>query len=114
MQFVREGGLFKVVRVTGPTHNYLGLAFRDQEDAEVEIDVMDIRPGEPTRLKADEVKAEVLAGVDAANRSLGTSYRVRRIQFVRSDSPPVEIYRHLAVKLVERVERGEPFASVGN
>ena len=56
----------------------------------------------------------MLAGVDAANKSLGTRYRVQRIQFVRSDSPPAETYRNLAMKLVERVERKEPFTSTGN
>lgn len=109
MQFVRDGDLFKVVSITGPTRNYLGITFGGQEETGIDIDVMDIRPDEPGYLEADDVEAEVLAGVEAANKLLGTSYRVQRIQFVRSDSPPAETYRNLAMKLVERVESKEPF-----
>ena len=57
MQFVREGDLFKVVSITGPTRNYLGLMFGGQEEADVDIDVMDIRPEEPGRLNSDEVRS---------------------------------------------------------
>ena len=114
MQFIRDGEVFKVVKISGPTHNFLGLAFGGQDGTPIDVDVMDIKPDEPKRLEASEVEAEVCHGIAAANEAFGTAYRVNRIQFVPSDSPPVEIYRELAMKLIERLARNEPFTSVNN
>ncbi len=114
MQFIRDGELYKVVSVTGPTHNFLGIMFGGQDGEAVEVDIMDIKPSEPKRLVPDEVEEQVLAGVEEANGELGIGYRVKRIQFVPSDTPPVKIYRELAKQIVERLARGEPFMSTGN
>ncbi len=114
MQFVREGDLFKVISVTGPTHNYLGLMFGGQDGADIDVDVMDIKPNEPKNLNAGEVEQQVRDGVDAANLALGTRYQVQRIQFVPSDSPPVEVYKDLAMRLVEHVAGNGAFTSMNN
>ena len=57
MQFVRDGEVYKVVKTTGPTHNFLGLMFGGQEGSEIEVDVMDIKPDEPKDLDPADVKA---------------------------------------------------------
>lgn len=113
MQFVQEGDLFKVIHVTGPTHNYLGLMFGGQDGSDIDIDVMDIKPNEPKTLKADDVERQVREGVEAANVAMGTRYRVQRIQFVPSDSPPADIYRELAMKLVEHLAADGKFTPAG-
>lgn len=111
MQFVRDGELYKVISITGPTHNFLGLMFGGQEGSEIDVDVMDIKPDEPKKLDAGEIKMQVCQGVEAANKALGTRYCIKRIQFVPSDSPPADNYRTLAMKVVERLAGNEPFTS---
>ena len=114
MQFVRDGELFRVISITGPTHNLLGLMFGGQEGDEVDIDVMDIKPDETKQLDATEVKRQVCEGVDAANQAFGTRYLLKRIQFVPSDSPPAENYRTLAMKVVERLANDGNFTPVSH
>ncbi|MGI9493690.1 MAG: hypothetical protein ACR2QF_14930 [Geminicoccaceae bacterium] len=114
MQFVRDGEVYKVFRTTGPTHNFLGLMFGGQKGSEFEVDVMDIKPGEPKDLDPADVKAQVCEGVDAASIAFGTTYRLKHIQFAPSDTPPAENYRALAMKVVERLAKNEPFTSMGN
>ena len=107
-------GFSRSSRFPGRPINFLGLAFGGQDGTPIDVDVMDIKPDEPRRLEASDVEAEVCDGIAAANETFGTAYRVNRIQFVPSDSPPVETYRELAMKLIERLARNEPFTSVNN
>ena len=104
MQFSFDGEIYKVARITGPAHNYLGLAFMPPgTNGTVQVEPIALKPDEPVRLRADEVRDSVMKGIDEANAELGTSYRPSRIQFVLGDSRPAEIYRMLARRIVERL-----------
>lgn len=106
MQFNFNNGIYRVVRITGPTHNFLGLAFwtpQEKEGDAVSVEPLTIKPNEPVRLDAEDVREEVLEGVREANAQLRANYRPSRIQFVPSDSRPAEIYRMLARRIVERL-----------
>jgi len=104
MQFNFDGELYKVVRITGPTHNYLGLAFMPPGTSGiVRVEPITLKPDEPVRLRPDEVREKVLEGISEANSELGTSYRPSRIQFVIGDSRPAEIYRMRARRIIERM-----------
>jgi len=105
VQFHFNDGIYRAVRITGPTHNLLGLAFLTPQ--EKGGDVVSVEPltraNEPARLHAEDVREKVLEGVREANAHLQANYRPSRIQFVLSDSGPVEIYRMLARRIVERL-----------
>jgi hypothetical protein len=104
MQFHTDGNIFKVVHVTGPTHNYLGLAFtKNNEEVRANVEPLVLNANEPTRLDSYEVERWVMQGVEKANHELATTYRVKTIQFVVSDSPPAEIYAQLAQCIIERM-----------
>jgi len=83
VQFVRDGDLFKVVSITGPSHNFLGLSFGGQDGAPIDMDIMDIKPDEPKQLLASDVEAQVCEGIDIANKSFGTPYRVSSFRQTR-------------------------------
>jgi hypothetical protein len=102
MQFTRQGDLVRVLHVTGPTHNLLGLQLVN-EPAEPEIEEL-IIPG-PRLLTSSDVQREVCAGVASANAELGSRFAARRIQFVPSDSAPAGIYRELAAAIVRHVAK---------
>ena len=114
MRFTRNGDLIRVVHVTGPTHNLLGLQLAT-EPLIREIEELDV-PG-ARQLEAADVEREVCAGVEDANAALGTRFAVGRIQFVPSDSGPASFYRELARAVVQHVaeETGtkHPFQRAG-
>lgn len=112
MQFVRNGNLYQVVRITGPTHNVLGIEFAEPGVAplDVVIEASEANPRETPRLAATAVRDNVLLGVQDANVELETTLVVKRIRFVPADSPPSETYRLLARSIVHRLVQGEPFS----
>ena len=103
MQFHTDGKVFKIVRITGPTHNYLGLSFSEDGVDHIDIESMPLGEDGPARLSAVDVCKFVRLGIERANSELSSSYRLKKIQFVLSDSPPVEIYADLARHIVERM-----------
>lgn len=110
MRFTKDGDLIKAVRITGPCHNLLALSFSDVEMGPgILVEELESPSGEPPRLRAEDVQREVCEGVQEANAELYTRYKLARLQFVPSDSPPVEVYRLLAKRIVERLASGEPF-----
>ena len=110
MQFTQKGECLSVTRITGPSHNVLGIEFgAGIANSEIVVDELDKQGGPVRSLAREDVKRNVLLGISEANDQFGTAYVVKRIEFVPHDSPPVEIYRLLAKSIIERIVRGEPF-----
>ncbi|MFC5472450.1 hypothetical protein [Paraherbaspirillum soli] len=104
MQFHTDGIIFKVVSITGPTHNYLGLSFAEKtEVVGVYVEPLMLNAEEPIRLEASDVQHWVMKGVEQANRELDANYKLKCVQFVASDTPPVEVYAQLARYIIERM-----------
>lgn len=104
MQFSRKGTIYRVARITGPKHNLLGIEFQNSSDLVEPI--VEALPAEQTSgvmLNAEEVASQVLAGISQANEGLGMSFKAIRIQYVPSDSGPVDVYRFLAAAIVEHM-----------
>jgi hypothetical protein len=110
MQFIQDNEWYRAVRITGPAHNLLGLCFGGASgNDDVVVQSLPTQEKEIDRISGDDVRQHVLDGVADVNRSLGVSYNVTKIQFVPSDSPPVDIYRFLAKSIIERIVRRENF-----
>lgn len=105
MQFHSEGPTYKAVNITGPTHNFLGVEFArsDAVGSSVLVEPVQLKATEPARLAANEVQRWTEEGVREANEELGTDYRLSRITFVVSDSPPAEVYRDMAKRIALRL-----------
>lgn len=103
MQVIKDGDLYKIARITGPTHNLLALRFGAPTGPTPRVEALDSRSG--ARLDRDAVRGEVEKGVADANQRLGTSYRVDLIQFVPDDTPPETAYRGLAERITEAMHR---------
>ena len=97
----RDGEFYKVTRITGPTHNFLSVKFGDTADPHIEP----LDKKEVDGLHAKDVKYQVLSGIREANNRLCTDYQAAHIQFVRSDSPPIEIYNELALHITLQMHR---------
>jgi hypothetical protein len=111
MQFIRVKNCFKVVRITGPSHNLLGIEFGEVSDSpeEAVVESLPSDGGNTASLSETEVRKNVVLGVAEANREFGTNYVVSRIEFVPTDSPPAETYRALARSIIERLVNRQPF-----
>lgn len=107
MQYIKIDDWFKVVRVSGPQHNVLGIKFG--MDAilapDVIVHAIDVEYRSRRCLESGDVLMSVLDGVAEANANLETALVVHQVEFVTSDSPPVTIYRFLARSIVERVAK---------
>lgn len=111
MQFTDKDPLYRIVRITGPQHNLLGLEIAPAPIAgEPTLEALDRDAGKVVRLDGGQVAAQVMLGVDDACGELATRYHVEKIQYVAEDTPPVEVYRALARQLVlwiDKARRGE-------
>lgn len=111
MQFIYDGNFYKVVRVTGPRHNLLGLSFGDI-DINAEVVALEIANGEVELVEAKDVLEQVKTGVAAANMELGVDYKIMSIQYVPSDSPSKTVYAELAKEIVRRLANEGEFVRV--
>lgn len=105
MQFYSDGHIYKAASITGPTHNFLEVEFALSNIAAsgVLVESVQLKLTEPVRLSSDEVQRWAEEGVREANEEVGTDYRLKRIKFVASDSPPSAVYRELARRIVLRL-----------
>ena len=108
MQFIDTAPLYKLIRITGPKHNLLGLWLASgPTEREPEVDAVVLNPNEPARLNAREIVEQVMRGVADACRELHQPYYIDKIQYVTGDTPPVEIYRWLAAQILRRVHAAQ-------
>lgn len=108
MRVSRQGNVFRIVRITGPQHNLLGLEF-GKNSLVPEIEVLPAVDHRHSKYSPDveSIRQHVLEGVREANEEAKMNVSVIRMQIVEDDSGPPEVYRHLAKELVLRASRGE-------
>jgi hypothetical protein len=108
MQYTKAGVFYRVSRITGPTHNLLGLSFSGEEPKKVVAQKLS-EPESGSSFDEEQLKRAVALGVNQENFSLGTHYHVEGIQYIPTDTQDLEIYSFLARSLIEEfVHTGEP------
>jgi hypothetical protein len=104
MRVLRSDEFWIVSRITGMSHNFLGLLL---EECPGPPPILELLPpsGECSHESLDgaEVIRAVMAAVEESNRILGSSYSVRQIRIVSNDTPPESVYGSLAAAVVEHV-----------
>lgn len=104
MQYIFDGELHKIVRITGPRHNMLALGFGEVKTS-TDIEVLDLRRTDDhvVNFSPIEVKRQVLLGIKEINQELGTNYVVNKIQFVGSDSLSDTVYTELSKGIIRKL-----------
>lgn len=109
MRFSKSGDFEIVTRITGPIHHYLGLRFSSEPRHPGPIvEVLSLDRGAsdaPALSDQRRIVDEVVRGVGAANRRLGTHYEVAGIRYCVDDSWRDGDYIALSETLVEHVAR---------
>jgi len=111
MQYMQDGEFYKIARITGPRHNMLALALdTGNSDSNILVEAINAGSSSEVRLRPEDVVQKVIEGIREANEQFGTNYSVRRVQYIPSDTPPVEIYKFLVIKIIERLVNSPDFA----
>jgi hypothetical protein len=101
MIYHANGDWHQMTRITGPTHNLLGLVLvTAPHHGRPSVEVL----GNGEAQVRPEIVREVQNGIRKANAELGTHYAVSRIRYVASDTPSEGVYEMLAQALVRRVQ----------
>ncbi len=111
MQFIKDDDLYKVARITGPTHNFLAIRLSETK-CTTQVTQLPIKQGDIERLDGKKVLAQVLNGLDGINQKLGKEYFVSEVQFVPSDSESSSVYGFLVSELIKRIDASGEFVVV--
>ncbi|HLB46038.1 MAG TPA: hypothetical protein VJL59_03330 [Anaerolineales bacterium] len=105
MNFTKQGNIHRVSRITGPRYNLLGVEFaKDHAVTQPTIEALP-QADEPRHGQLDPAKIlqAVLDGIHEGNTRFNTNYRVARVQYGESDTPPEIVYQYMATKLIEHL-----------
>ena len=113
MQFIKDNDLYKVARITGPSHNFLAIRLSKTKCVTKVIELA-IKPGEVKKLDNQKVLAEVLHGLDEINQQLGKEYYISEVQFIPSDTESSSTYSLLVAQLIQRIDSNDEFIQVSH
>lgn len=112
MQFIFDGKVYKAIKISGPKHNILGLAFDDKSHAnECKIEALEDTNTE-ININSSDVVEQVQAGIDEINQKFGVNYVARQIQFVPADTPSKTIYKELTIEILKRIIAKDSFTRI--
>jgi hypothetical protein len=107
VQVTKVGNMYKVARITGPHHNFLGLALSEEAVPSLTVERLQVgEEGRPARtLDEHQLLTAVRRGIADANQQLGTHFCVATVQYVVTDTLDVAVYALLAHHIVEAAWR---------
>lgn len=105
MQFVKNGEVYKVTRITGAQDNLLGIALAD-EQGEIELIAFEAPGARKVRAPADEVLKQVSEGLSEINLELGRNYCLSKIFYFHHESAANSVYRLLTCELIRKIDEG--------
>lgn len=100
MNVTKSDGIYKISRITGPKHNYLGLALSTIPPQTTAI-IRRRLNGESDMIDESKMIAAITFGIEDANRLLNTPLFAHSIEYVPSDTPDYSAYSQLAHAIVE-------------
>ena len=111
MKLYRTGDMIVGTRITGPSHNYLGLEFSEHGDTYIE-DLAE--QGYEGRVEADEVNRQIDQAVkDHASQTGEAAQRVRGIRFLSSDTPGNDAYYQLTIEMLRSLPVADDLELLG-
>lgn len=92
----REGDLFTVNYITGPTHNWLGLSLSKSPVVDpIVVTRPTIGQGEHEPLDSKQIVSAFFDGLEHS----GLGFYANRIEYVVDDTPRYDVYRYCALLL---------------
>jgi hypothetical protein len=112
-QYTKSGNNYRVSYITGPKHILLGLLIEEGSNNEIAMTSLGTA-GKCNHgaLNLDNIKESVIEGVEKANKSFGTNYSVKEIEYVENDTPDYTLYAHCAYLIAKGIYEGAEFQVV--
>lgn len=105
MQFIEDAPFFKLVRVTGPQHNLLVLKLASSV-VDVAVERLDADRECSNPISGDVVRQQVVRALNDYQAEGGSGKFVEIIQYLASDSRPVETYYLMTREILKRLDAG--------
>jgi len=99
MNVTKVGEVFKVAKISGPKHNFLGMIVSEKPLNEVAM-VPFTKDNEKSVIDESRLFAAVSEGIELENLERGTRLFAHRIEYVTSDTPVYRIYTELARAII--------------
>ncbi|MGW8338438.1 hypothetical protein ACWGY7_00055 [Xanthomonas axonopodis pv. khayae] len=106
MQFIKDGDIYKVARITGVQDNILGVIFTNKL-SEVEIVALKIDESKKIMAKPDDVLRQLFEGLAEICAELGKVYYLAKVFYLPNESSENSVYKILIRELVKKVDAGE-------
>ena len=100
MHVLKHGRLLVATRISGPSHNFLGLDF-DNDRTPYEQDLAD--PSKAGAVSATSVLDQVAEAVDAHQQNHDVRLHPIGIVYLSTDTPTTTAYRELAAEILAAV-----------
>ena len=101
MNVVKNDGMYKTARISGPKHNYLALALSAITPIEVKIRPRITHGCETSDIDESKLLAAVNEGVEDGNRDTGRTLSIDCIEYVPTDTPDYKVYKELARAIIQ-------------
>lgn len=107
MSMMVDGNKFKKAHVTGPRHNFLSLTLaRDKLSFNFVLKDLNV-DSKNINLLDEQIRKQILNGLDRINSKLSTNYRVTSAEFLSNDTNSDDIYTKLTFDIINEVhDRG--------
>lgn len=116
MRFLKTKKIYKIIRITGSQDNILGISFIEPNSNEANLEVIEWDfpniDRRKDRTSKEEVREQVLSGLETINKSLGTNYKLSKIYFSPCDISKNRIYSGLVAVLIRHYHNGNKFEEV--
>lgn len=111
MKFIKDGEIYKVIWISGPKHNLLGLVFTDQNIKKDQVKLIQLNNNrnEADIVNSLDIKEQVFAGLNEINSQLALNYNIKEIHYVSSDTPSADIYKELTKEIIKKLNGGFEF-----
>ena len=105
MIFTYDGEFYKIVKITGPSHNLLGLSFfnNNEDIIETSIIALDEKNSKVQNIEKKDIMQQVKLGLEEANKKFSVNYKIKKIQYLKSDTYSSEIYKELTKIIIKNL-----------
>jgi hypothetical protein len=101
--YIQPDNGYVIVRETGNVHNMLGICLSDKPESSVMLVGLNSDNFYKNKLDEKKIMRQVLMATSDIYAEFEKRFFIKKIQYVKTDSPPESIYRYLAFEILRSV-----------
>lgn len=99
MKLIVDKDKFKMAFISGPRHNFLSLSIVNNK-LRFNFELNDLN-NKDSNQNHDEIKEQIIAGLEQANRELNSDFRISLAEYSSLDTFSDHIYHDLTVNIIK-------------